>query len=120
MKTGRERERERERDEGLAVSTDCMDDSCVTESDGVDSSAFIVENGIEVSGEEYMGVCGEVGCWVNSRWDSQMENAWKLERGGTSVEKKINGEAECHSHDLIGEERDRPGVVENYDQRDKM
>ena len=43
-----------------------MDDSSVTESDEVDSSGYMIGDGIEVFGEEGMGVCREVGCWVDS------------------------------------------------------
>ena len=110
-----ERERERERDYSVTVSTDCLDDSSVTESDDVEGSACMIEDGIEIFGEEDMGVCGEVGCWVDSGWDSQMVNARELIRGGITAEKKNDGEAECHSHGRIGEERDRPGVPEDYD-----
>ena len=97
-----------------------MDDSSVTESDDVDGSACMIEDGIEVFGEETMGVCGEGGCWVDSGWDSQMVNAWELIRGGITPEKKNDGEGECHSHSRIGEERDRPGVPEDYDRQYKM
>jgi len=114
------RERERERDYSVTVSTDCLDDSSVTESDDVDGSACMIEDGIEVFGEEDMGVCGEVGCWVDSGWDSQKVNARELIRGGITAEKKNDEEAECHSHGRIGEERDRPGVPEDYDRQNKM
>jgi len=97
-----------------------LDDSSVTESDDVDGSACMIEDEIEVFGEEDMGVCGEVGCWVDSGWDSQMVNARELIRGGITAEKKNDGEAECHSHGRIGEERDRPGVPEDYDRQNKM
>ena len=115
-----ERERERERDYSVRVSTNCLDDSSVTESDDVDGSARMIEDGIEVFGEEDMGVCGEVGCWVDTGWDSEMLNARELIRGGIMAEKKNDGEAECHSHGRIGEEKDRPGVPEDYDQQNKM
>jgi len=49
-----------------------------------------------------------------------MVNARELIREGIMAEKKNDGEAECHSHGRIGEEKDRPGVPEDYDQQNKM
>ena len=38
-----------------------------------------------------------------------------VKRGGTTGEKRNDGEVEYHSHDQIAEERDRPRVSEEYD-----
>jgi len=41
-----------------------------------------------------MYVCGEVGYWVDSGWESQMVKAREWKRGGRTAEKIKNGEAE--------------------------
>src|SRR5205807_10421127 len=75
----------------------------------------MVENVIEVFGEEEVGVCGEVGVWKDSGWDSQMVNARELRRGGILMEKKNDEKVECQSGRQYEKEEDRPSVPEEYD-----
>ena len=87
------------------------DDSCMPD-DGADESA------IEVFGDEGVYVCGEVGCWKDSGWDSQMANAREVR---LTCGRKVmrDGEVESPRPGQIGEEVDPPGVPEEYDRGQK-
>jgi len=98
-------------------STDSLGIYYLTESDRTDESCMD-EDEIQVFGEEETGLCGEVGYWKDSGWDSQMVNAREVIRGEAVVEKRHDREEESHGHRRIEKEVDRPGVPEEYDQRE--
>jgi len=98
-------------------STDGFGIDDIAESDGTDESSCMDEDKIWVFGEEESGLCGEVGYWKDSGWDSQMMNAREVIRGEAVVGKRHDREEESHGHRRIEKELDRPGVPEEYDRR---
>jgi len=101
-------------------STDSLGIDYLTESDGTDESSCMDEHEIRVFGEEETGLCGEVGYWKDSGWDSQMVNAREVIRGEAVVEKRHDREEESHGHRRIEKEVDRLGVPEEYDRREMV
>jgi len=98
-------------------STDGLGIDYITESDEIDESSCMDEDKIRVFDGEETGLCGEVGYWKDSGWDSQMVNTCEVIRGEAVVEKRHDREEESHGHRRIEKEVDRPGVPEEYNRR---
>jgi len=74
---------------------------------------------IDVFGDEEVYICGEVGCWKESAWDSQMVNAREFRRDDRRVEaiKSSTEEAEAHQRKQSENNVESPGVPEEYDRQ---
>jgi len=118
--------REREEESGVAIddSFTSFDDTDATQEEEVECDAdhdlrVVEEQGseceAELFGEEEVYFCGEVGCWKDSGWDSQMVNAREMKRNG--MVKGMDEETESHIHWQRGEEVESPGVPEEYDRQ---
>jgi len=118
-------------DDSLIVSDDCLSFADVTDSTGdgtdlVESNACVLDAAeddgtdicqIDVFGDEEVYLCGEVGYWKDSGWDSQLMNARELVREGM-MKMKQQEETKAHPSGRIGVDMDRPGVPEEYDRQD--
>ena len=106
--------------EGSSGEVDCsftsLDVTGVTGDEEVDCGTDSLDPvSVELFGDEEVYFCGEVGCWKDSGWDSQMVNAKEVIRGG--MVKTKDKETESHSDEERVKEVEPGGVPEEYDGR---